>query len=103
MIYQKIFPTNWPLFEFSIAIWRLHIFTALFSPSMATNTYEYIMMVFQWHNNDFFRIRLYDTYRRKEDRLGRLINNNEYSGDWSVEKLKEIRDIANKKIEELEK
>jgi hypothetical protein len=96
---ERIFPTKWPLFEFSLSVWKFHIAATTFRPATASLTYEYIRVALYWGGNDFYHFRLYDTFVRKEDRLKSLLNE---ETDYTIEQLHEIRDRAIKAIKEKE-
>lgn len=74
--------------------------TAIMSESLQSDTYEYIRLGIYWKNKELYHFRLYDTYRRRQDRLKELTSK---GIDYTVEQLEEIRDIANEQIEIIKK
>lgn len=68
MMGDIIFPTKWPLFELFIGIWKLQIKTVLMRPSIESMSYEYIALVGYWGAKELFKIRLFDSYMRTQER-----------------------------------
>lgn len=98
MIKQHTYPTKYPLLEFHLAVWKLKAGVIVMSPADWQVAYDYLMLRVDWSGNKLFEIRLWDTTRRIDDRLGNKI----HSGvDLYTEKeLEEIRDQAQKYIDE---
>lgn len=99
----KIFVTKWPLFEIRFEVWKFGVATALYRPSPESMAYEYIRVQVTWGNRIIYHFRLWDTMERVEDRLGKLINSSNFSGEWSIEKLEEIRREADSRISKIKK
>lgn len=61
-------PTRWPLFKFSITLWKLHIFTELMTADYMRREYSYTAFFVWWGNTMVYEFKLYDTDERIEAR-----------------------------------
>jgi len=98
-IYKQIFPTRWPLLDFSFEVWKFHIYAGLFRPSIDSISYEYVMVYVSWGTKTILNFRLYDTERRAEDRLSPYLETQEVT----EEKLKAILKIVTDELKKVKK
>lgn len=87
---QRIYPTRYPLFDFHLDIGKFHIYTGVMRPSIEGLSYEYLMIYVAWGAKTLFNLRLYDTERRLEDRLYKLLQYVQEDEDF-YKKLPEIK------------
>lgn len=97
-IYKRVFPTRYPLFRFYIQVWKLAIMCDLLTKPDERLSYEYVALMGRWGDKELFCFRLYDTYRRIEDRLDGMLTD---GAKPTLGKLKEWRKIINEEIEKL--
>ena len=95
IIYKQVFPTRWPIFEFSFRVWRLAIWTAIMSESPESMTYEYVALFIRWGNREPLNLRLYETVRRVEDRLSGMFTE---SQPMALKRLYQWRRVLNEEI-----
>lgn len=97
-IYKDIFPTKFPLFDFFFQIYKLRVRTALLIHSIDSMSYEYVCLMAYWGSKQLFTFRLYDTYRRQEDRLTKYLKGE----NMAVRDLENIITIAKQEIDKIE-
>lgn len=95
MIYKNIFPTSYPLFDFYLRIWTFQIGTEIMRQSMDSDTYEYIRIRAEFRGNKIFEFRLFDTYKRQEDRLGGIYVE---AGPFTLKRLNQIKKTVDEEI-----
>jgi hypothetical protein len=60
----KIVPTEYPVFDFYLRIWKLLILTAVLVDRPESESYEYLSLRVGWNGKRIWSIRLYDLTRR---------------------------------------
>lgn len=98
MIYKQIFPTKWPLLDFSFEVWKLAIRVELMRASMESLAYEYLRLGVFWKGKLVWHIRLYDTERRVRERIDGILMETK---PMTKRRLLEYRRIINEELKKL--
>lgn len=61
-------PTRWPIFEFTLNVWKLHLGTSLMCNVFDAEVMQYIKFSIWWGRTVLFEVKLYDLYKRIDNR-----------------------------------